>query len=70
MPETLREAIDKKFESQSNCARALKWPRQKLYRIVTGESMPTLADAEALSEVLEVSIDSISEKILTQKSRK
>lgn len=66
----LNELILRKFPSQARCAQALNWTRQKLNRIVRGETMPTLDDTEALARVLETPIEEVSEKILGSKSRK
>ena len=48
----LKHLIDAMYPSQSACADALNWPRQKLNRYVLGQAVPTLEDTQALATVL------------------
>lgn len=49
----LRGMIYAKFDSESKCAEALGWSRQRLWKITTGKREPTLDEVKSLSDVLE-----------------
>ena len=42
-----------KFKSEAECARKLGWNRQKLNRITTGKSLPSITELNELANVLE-----------------
>lgn len=48
----LREAIAEKFKSESACARAMNWPRQKLNKTIHSLRSPKISDLNDLSRVL------------------
>lgn len=60
--------IHSKFSSEAACARHLGWPKQKLNRIVNGKSIPTLLEANALADCLDVSLLKIANFYLPTKS--
>lgn len=70
MNKKLKSYIYEKFDSQSECAEALGWTRQKLNRIVLEQSMPSLEDTQSLARVLEKPIEEVASLFLTRKSRK
>lgn len=67
---SLTDLIYLKFESQAACSEALGWTRQKLNRIVLGQTMPSLKDTQELARVLERPIEEIAAIFLKSKSRK
>lgn len=67
---TILDYILKKYGSQSACASALGWPRQKLNRIVHGQTVPSLEDTQLLAEKLNEPIEIIADLFLAQASRK
>lgn len=50
-----------KFRSQTECAKALGWQKQKLSRIVNGVSKPDVDDVNALANVFDKPVNEITE---------
>lgn len=48
----LKRLVRKKFKTESACAEALGWTKQKLNRITTGAVMPNIRTAAELAKAL------------------
>lgn len=64
----LKSLIYGKFNSESEMARYLGWPRQKLNRISTEGKEPSLAETVAIADALEISLDKAVSLFLTHMS--
>ena len=49
----LKSLIYEKFPTETDCAKALGWPKQKLNRITNGNSRPDVDELNALAKTLE-----------------
>lgn len=52
MPNEIRGAVFRRFQSVSAFAEAIGWSRQKASRIVNGQQRPTAADMEEIAGCL------------------
>lgn len=59
--------IHAKYDSESDMARELGWPRQRLNRITNGVKEPDLEEAALIAGCLGVSLDRIAGIFLGQK---
>lgn len=64
----LRGMIHAKYNSESEFARYLGWPRQKLSRITTGRKEPDLSELSQISMGLDKSLDEVANIFLRQES--
>lgn len=64
----LSALIHGKFRSDSDFARHIGWPRQRLYKIVNGLKDPSLDEAIIIAEGLEEPLDKIAQIFLRYKS--
>lgn len=64
----LSALIHGKFRSDSEFARHINWPRQKLYKIVNGIQDPSLDDAIVIANGLGERLDRIAEIFLCYKN--
>ena len=64
----LRGMIYSRFNSESECARALGWSRQRLNNITNGKSEPSIKELNDLSEILHVETQLLFQIFLRQKS--
>ena len=64
----LRGLIYSKFESESECACAMGWKKQRLNKITTGKKEPDLNDVKAISDVLGVTFMDVANIFLREKS--
>ena len=55
----LKSLIYEKFSTETDCAKALGWKKQKLNRISNGISRPDVDEINALSKTLEKPIEEI-----------
>ena len=56
------------FDTESECARTLGWPRQKLNKITNGTREPTLEEVSQIAAVFQKPLGDIAEIFLRQKS--
>lgn len=56
----LRGLIYSMYESESECAKAMNWTRQRLNKITTGQKIPSLIEANELARALGTSVDTIA----------
>lgn len=67
----LKRLIRWRFRTESACAEALGWTKQKLNRITTGAVMPNIRTAAELAKALNADEGEVCEMILqAQRSRK
>lgn len=64
----LRSAIHSVFSNESECARAMNWPRQRLNKITTGNKEPTVQELWELSNVLGKTVGEIAGFFLPSES--
>lgn len=64
----LSSLIHAKFRSESDFARAIGWTKQRVNKIVNGKMQPSLGDAIAMAQTLEVSLSKIAEIFLPNES--
>ena len=62
----LRSLIYGKFDSESDFAKQLGWPRQRLSRITNGKKIPNIYEAKDIADALGVDIDVIAGFFLPQ----
>lgn len=53
----LNGRIHEKYDSEADCAKAMGWHRQKLNRLLRGESEPTWQDVIDLAMALDMSVE-------------
>lgn len=61
--------ISDKYGTQTACAKALGWPKQKLNRIALGQTMPSLEDVQALAKALNKPVGVIANIFLQKTSQ-
>ena len=61
----LNGLIHSKYESQSQLAEALGWPRQRLNKLVNGDKEPDLDEVKALSDALGEDLEHVAYIFLT-----
>jgi len=66
----LRGMVYAKFRTETACAAALGWPKQKLNYITNGQRAPSIRDAWELSTVLEVDLGELCDIFLNSSSTK
>ena len=64
----LSALIHGKFKTDSDFAKELNWPKQKVYKIVNGLKAPSLDEGIEISRCLGVSLEKIAEIFLRYKS--
>lgn len=64
----LRGAIYERFDSETEFAQKLGWPKQKLNRITTGQREPTISEVNELATALGLPVSKIAEFFLLVKS--
>lgn len=64
----LRSLIYGRYDSESQLADDLGWPRQRLNKITNGTKEPDLEEVKALADKLEKPFSEIAEIFLQQKS--
>lgn len=64
----LSSLIHAKFRSESDFARAIGWTKQRVNKIVNGKMQPSLGDAIAMAQTLEVSLSKIAKIFLPNES--
>lgn len=64
----LRGMIYSKYNSESDFANSLGWPRQKLNKITNGIKEPTIEELNQLSIGLDVSVEAMAQIFLRLKS--
>jgi transcriptional regulator with XRE-family HTH domain len=57
---SLRAAIYAQYDNESDLAKALGWPKQRLNKITNGKHVPTITEAEALSHCLQIDIATVA----------
>lgn len=62
----LRGMIYSRFKTETECAKQLGWPKQKLNYITNGKRLPNIKDTVKLAETLQVDIDKIISIFLSQ----
>lgn len=55
----IKKIIRAKFKTETACARAMGWPRQRLNKITNGVKVPTIKEVNELSLVLDTSVGDI-----------
>lgn len=60
----LSALIHGKYRSDSDCARAMGWSRQRLYKIVYGLKSPSLDEAIMIAKALDVPLEKIADIFL------
>lgn len=56
----LKNQILQKYKSESEMARSMKWPRQKLNKITNGVKVPDVGEISELSQALNISISRVA----------
>lgn len=64
----LRGLIYNKFDSESDMARFLGWPRQRLNKITNGMKEPDVKELNEIAEALEKSVGDIAKIFLQHES--
>ena len=64
----LSALIHGKFKTDSDFAKQLNWPRQRVYKIVNGLKDPSLDEGIEIAKCLEVPLEQIAEIFLRYKS--
>lgn len=64
----LKSLIYGKYKNQSALAEALRWPRQRFSKIVTGQRMPDVEELNELAAALDEPIDRLVQIFLREKS--
>lgn len=64
----IKELIYSQFETESACAKALGWPRQRLNKISKGYKVPTVKEVNELSKVLKMPVGDLASIFLQIKS--
>lgn len=64
----LRGMIYGKFDSESSCASALGWDRQKLNKLTNGKKEPTVTELNELASVLETNVENVAQIFLRKMS--
>lgn len=64
----LRGLIYGKFDSESDMARVLGWPRQKLNKITNGIKEPDIKELNAIANALEKTVGELAQIFLKQES--
>lgn len=67
--EKLSALIYTRYKSESACAKAMGWPRQRLNRITTGEKIPDIAELNLLANALQVPLSQVLD-VMTHKDEK
>lgn len=60
--------IHSEYDNESDFAKALGWPRQKLNKITTGKKEPDLDEVAQLSDCLHQPLETIAQIFLRYKS--
>ncbi len=60
----LRGLIYENFDTESDCAKALGWDRQRLSKISNNKKNPTVSEINQLSNVLKTNVETIVEFFL------
>lgn len=63
-----RSLIYKYYDSESEFADTIKWPRQRLNKLTNGTKIPSIDELETLSSPLHISIEGLAQIFLTHKS--
>lgn len=56
------------FDTESECARELGWPRQKLNKITNGTKEPSLEEVSQIAQVFNMPLGDMAAIFLRQKS--
>ena len=65
MCEGIKTAIHERFPTESACASAMGWPRQRLNKITQGKKEPSVSELGQISTATEMSLDVIAQIFLT-----
>lgn len=57
--EKLRNEIKKRYKTESEFAESMGWTRQKLSKTIRGERSPKIADVNALSRAMGISVGEV-----------
>jgi len=60
----LRGMIFSKFDTESACAAAIGWEKQRLNKITNGKKEPTVTELNAIASVLGTSVESVAQIFL------
>ena len=64
----LSSLIHGKFRNESEFARKINWPKQRVNKIVNGKMQPSLDDAIEIANALDEPLETIAQIFLRQKS--
>ena len=64
----LRGLIYGQYKNESELAKKIGWPRQRLNKITTGSKVPDLNEVQELAAHLGISIEEMAQIFLKQKS--
>lgn len=64
----LRGLIYSKFDTESDMAKCLKWPRQRLSKITNGSKEPDVMELNAIASALSRPVDDIVQIFLRYRS--
>lgn len=64
----LKATILKIYPTESACAKAMGWPRQRLNRITTGAKVPDLYEVKCLALATNMSLEKMAGFFLEEKS--
>ena len=64
----LNGLIHAKYPTESDMAKAMNWPRQKLNKITTGRKMPDLQETVEIADALEKPLDYVANLFLPKES--
>ena len=64
----LSSLIHGKFRSESEFARKINWPKQRVNKIVNGKMQPSLDDAIEIANALDEPLETIAKIFLRHKS--
>ncbi len=63
-----RSLIFKHYDTESQFAEKLNWPRQRLNKITNGQKIPDIQELDELSRGLDVSVGTLANIFLNQTS--
>lgn len=63
-----RSLIYKHYDTETQFAEKLNWPRQKLNKLTNGKKMPDIQELDELSKGLNVSVSLLADIFLNQSS--
>ena len=64
----VRGLIYAMYNSESDCAKEMGWPRQRLSKITHGQKEPSIDELNDLSKALGISVGDLAEIFLRHKS--